>query len=240
MPRGTKSKSSENGRTEHGQGLEEWTHNIERSSDKDPYSLPFDEFVRYVLDRTEWYPDPDHWSSPLFEFTRWMNGRGELRGLEACRAAMLIDQSFKRIEGGTEALWEDMFPGLLTGDPRAEFIDTWPKIKTPANMDALQLAFRAAHKLPLRPMRVMSSKYCKLISIAGHLQQSRPGEPIALPVERLGDLIKIDRKFIGKYLKFATSAELLRKTSDSVAHRRAAEFMFASERFNWKTGDQIN
>jgi len=241
MTRAKKSKSSEVGRTQHSQAMDgaDYAHEAsDKGSDKDPYLLPLDEFVQYAL-RTKLFPDPERRLSPLFEFTRWMRGRKEL-GTDAYSAAKVIDECFKRIEGVADVVWEDMFPDLLTDDPRAEFIDTWGKITTPANMDVLQVAFRNALKVPLHPRLAMSSKYCELISIAGHLQRSRPAQPIALPVERLGNLLGVDRKFIGKYLKFATDAELLRRTSDYVPHRRAAEFIFATERFNWITGDQIN
>ena len=201
--------------------------------------LPLAEFVREILNRAQWFPDSENWRSPLFDFARWMKARPELP-TDGLSAAVAVEQALAELApDDCDDPWDYHFGGLPTDDPRAEFIATWGRIRTPANMDALQVAAREAERLPLKLLRFYSTKHSKLISLAGHLQKPRLGQSIALPVERIAEVLNCNRKYVGEYLKFAMQEQLLSKVTECVPHHRAAEFIFAVERFDWKTGSQI-
>jgi hypothetical protein len=203
------------------------------------FGLPFDKFVREAIKQNESPPEEGVWRSPLWEFTRWIKARHELTRSEGYAAAKLVEIVLARHTPEGVDPWDHHFGSLeLIDDPRAEFIDTWDRVKTPASMDALTVASQDAHRLPLRPKRSYSAKYCELVSVAGHLQRGRPDQVIALPVERIAEILECDRKSVTRYLKFAVREKLLASVSECVPHHRAAEFRFASDRFDWTTGEQ--
>jgi hypothetical protein len=204
------------------------------------FALPLNEFVLEAIKQNESLPWGDTWRSPLWEFTRWMKARRELTRCDGYGAAVLVQTVLARHTPEGDDPWDYNFGHLdSVDDPRAEFIDAWDKVKTPANMDALTVASQEAQRLPLRPKRSYSHKYCELLSLAGHLQRGRPGQVIALPVERTAEMMNCDRKSVTAYLKFAVKEKLLTKVSECVPHQRAAEFRFASDRFDWTTGEQV-
>jgi len=219
------------------------------------FALPLKQFVLEAIKLNELPPQNGAWRSPLWEFTRWMKARTEFTHCGGYNAATMIEEIIVQLVPDGLDPWEYYFidlPGI--NDPRAEFIETWDKVRTPANMDALTVAWQAAEQLPLKPTHSYSAKYCALLSIAGHLQRARSGRfgqepegecepwgqaPIALPVERIAELLQCDRKSVSTYLKFARDEGLLTKVSECVPHQRAAEFTFKTECFDWSTGRQV-
>ena len=171
---------------------------------EDIFALPLNEFVLEAVKQNESLPSGDTWRSPLWEFTRWIKARRELARFDGYTVARLVQQVLAPHTPHDGDPWEHHFGHLDSiDDPRAEFIDTWDKVKTPANMDAVTVAYQEAQRLPLRPKRSYSRKYCELLSLAGHLQRGRPNQAIALPVERTAETLKCDRKSVTRYLKFA-------------------------------------
>lgn len=205
----------------------------------DLFSLPMTDFLKVVIARCQGLPDTGTWRSPMFEFTRYLKARKDFVGWDALNVAERVESDLRRLTPEDEDPWQYHFGDMGADDARAEFVDTWPKIRTPADMDALQAAARLAERRPLQPQRVYSPKYCHLISIAGHLQRSCGDKPIALPVERLAELLGCNRRSVGTYLKFAMKENILRKVTECVPHNRAAEFIFSVDRFDWSTGRQI-
>ena len=208
------------------------------------YALPLDDFIHESI-RLNDFPPKDSWRSPLWEFVRLVKGRREFAKLGGYDVARTLDIVLRRIATGCVASgddqWDYHFGNLdAVGDPRAEFIDSWDKVRTPANMDALCTAWQSATEFPLGPRREYSNKYCEFLSLAGHLQHARPDKEIALPVERIAAELKCDRKSVGMYLKFAIKEGLLARTSECVPLHRAAEYRFAIERFDWVSGKQIS
>ena len=175
----------------------------------------------------------------MFEFTRYIKARKEFIACDGLNVAERLEPDLRLLAAEDEDPWEYHFGGMGTDDGRAEFIETWHKIRTPADVDALQNAARIADRRPLQPKRRYSAKYCQLVSIARVLQMILRDKPIALPVERLAELLNCDRRTIGTYLKFALTKNLLTKVTPCVPHQRAAEFSFAVDRFDWRTGRQI-
>jgi hypothetical protein len=85
----------------------------------------------------------------------------------------------------------------------------------------------------------MSSTYVRFISIAGHLQRQRPGQPIKLPVARLAQELGVTPQMVSLYRKFAQDEGLLKLVHEhDQAARRATEFTFALELFDLNTGAQ--
>ena len=203
------------------------------------FALHLEQFVQEAVKQNESPPEDGTWRSPLWEFTRWIKARREFVRCDGYAVATLIEKVLARQCPDGVNPWEYYF-GELPGidDPRAEFIDTWDRVRTPANMDALTVAWQEAQRLPLRPKRSYSDKYCELVSLAAHLQRGRPDQVIALPVERIAEILECDRKSVTRYLKFAVKEKLLARASDCVPHQRAAEFRFDVDRFNWTTGEQ--
>jgi hypothetical protein len=205
----------------------------------DLFALRLEEFVLEAIKKNEAPPEDGTWRSPLWEFTRWVKARREFVRCDGYTVATLIEKVLARQSPDGVNPWECHFGALpAIDDPRAEFIDTWDRVKTPANMDALTVAWQEAQRLPLKPKRPYSVKYCNLLSLAGHLQHGRPNQVIALPVERIAEILECDRKSVTKYLKFAIKEKFLAKASDCVPHHRAAEFRFDVDRFDWTTGQQ--
>jgi hypothetical protein len=220
--------------TDSDQSSPEREHRVGRNQ---VFELPLVDFVREVLDRNVW-PDSEEWRSPLFDFTRWMKGRNDMPR-DGYSAALIVEQALAELAPDDHAdPWIYHF-GNVTDDARAEFIDTWDKVRTPAGMDTLLAAAREAERLPLRFLRPYTPRYCEVMSLAGHLQQSRAGQKIFLPVERLATLLNCDRHSITRYLKFGIQEKLLHKVAEHIPLHRAAEFTFAVQRFDWETGHQI-
>jgi hypothetical protein len=205
------------------------------------FALSLEEFVLEAIRQNEAPPQDGAWRSHLWEFTRWIKARRELVRTDGYNAAKLIQIVLARhVPDGQTDPWEYHF-GKLPGidDPRAEFIDTWDRVRTPANMDALTVARQEALQFPLQPKRSYSPQCDEMVSLAGHLQRARPESAIALPVERVAEILKCERKSVTRYLKFALKDGLLTKVAECVPHRRAAEFRFEMGRFDWTSGKQV-
>lgn len=162
----------------------------------DLFALPLDEFVLEAIKQNELPPEDGVWRSPLWEFTRWTKARREFARSDGYAVAKLVECVLARHAPDGVDPWEHRFGSLDSiDDPRAE-LDTWGTVKTPANMDALTVAWQEAQRLPLRPTRSYSPTYCELVSLAGHLQRGRPDQVIALPVEGIAELLECDRKSV--------------------------------------------
>ena len=133
-------------------------------------------------------------------------------------------------------LWQTYFPA--SDDGKAEFIHTWERVKWPrASLDQAQAE---AAKLPLKPKRCCSLKYGQFISIAGHLQRAVDG-PILLPCAKVAGLLACEPMTITRYRTLAQNEGLLRLERRGIRmQRKADEFRFAVELFDWKTGNQIS
>jgi len=92
----------------------------------------------------------------------------------------------------------------------------------------------------LKPFRCYSVNYGLFVSVAGYLQQSVKG-PILLPCRKIAVLLERDAMTISRYRRLAIQDGLLRLTARGIkAQRKADEFSFATELFDWKTGEQIS
>jgi Bifunctional DNA primase/polymerase, N-terminal/Primase C terminal 1 (PriCT-1) len=176
------------------------------------------------------------WMSPMFAFARLLKARPEFSTIDGYAAAQALDivltESFSVPDP-----WHSIF-GELSDDPRVELIKTWSSVKVPAVGDPLVMAHEAAQGLPLKPLRIYSERYAQFISLAGHLQSAYPGQTIAVPLERFGKLLSCHHTMVSKYRRIAEDDGLLTKESKYIVNKRAAEFRFRVEWFDWGTGEQ--
>ncbi len=173
--------------------------------------------------------------TPMWDFVRFCAAHPRLRGLSATDAFRQI--SNVKLKDGRPFSWADSFD---SDDPEAEFHATWGKVRVPAGDDILTLAVALAKERPLQPKNCISQRYGLYISIAGRLQELRPGDYINLPVERLGKALGVDERTISYYARLATTDGYI---SLIAKHHKpsgtAAKYKFHSERFNMETGEEL-
>lgn len=71
------------------------------------------------------------------------------------------------------------------------------------------------------------SNFARFVALARQLQTSRPGQPVALPVARIGKLMGVHWTTVGLYRKQAVRDGVLELTDRYVAQRRAGTFRVA-------------
>src|SRR5437868_12941453 len=136
--------------------------------------------------------------------------------------------------------WISCFVDSDSDDPKVEFIQTWDRVRLPAGMDMLDLANRQAKTLPLKLKISHSEKYERFVSIAGHLQRLRPGLPIFLPEQKLAAILGCRYQTVGWYRAEGVKHGLLKELSKhDYGRRRATEFEFNLDLFDWDSGEQI-
>jgi len=207
--------------------------------DRVPTELPLPDYLDWARKRNdELYSagtDGAHFRSHMWEFVRFCAAHPQLRGLAAMDAFQQI--SSVNLKDGRPLSWADAFD---SDDPAAEFLATWDKVRVPAGDDILTLAVALAKERPLHPKNCISQRYGLYISVAGRLQELRPGDYINLPVERLGKALSVDGRTISYYARLATMGGYI---SLIARHHKpsgtAAKYEFHSERFNMGTGEEL-
>jgi serine/threonine protein kinase HipA of HipAB toxin-antitoxin module len=63
-----------------------------------------------------------------------------------------------------------------------------------------------------------------LLAVIRHLESQRPGCPILLPVERIGELMGCDRTLIGRLRKRAIAEGYIQEIERYIAHQKATRF----------------
>jgi hypothetical protein len=201
--------------------------------------LPLRDYVRAAIDKNGLdFACRLKWLSPLFVFARKLKAREEFAASEGYRAAQTLDTVLEEVFGPPDP-WEHVF-GDISSDPRAEFIRTWDCVESSSDGDSLTIARASAQRFPLMPLRSYSSLYNEFISMAGHLQRSHLGQPVAIPVKRFGELLRCHHTMVCHYRRWAVDDGLLSKVAEYAAKQRAAEFTFAVDKFDWSTGEQYD
>ena len=174
----------------------------------------------------------------MFEFIRRAKAHTALEHLEAFEAASLVERCMKSWPEAnvTDDLWQACFPE--SDDAKAEFIDTWIRIKWPrAELDRAEAE---AARLPLKPLPCCSRQYARFVSIAGHLQRGVDGS-ILLPCLKFSEMLGCTPMAVSRYRRLALQYGLLKLTRKGIKiQRKADEFIFAVELFDWNTGEQIH
>jgi len=171
----------------------------------------------------------------MWEFVRLCAAHPKLRGLSATDALRQI--SAVKLRDGRPLSW-DCFD---SDDPQAEFFATWDKVRVPAGDDILALAIALAKERPLHPRNCISPKYVLYVSIAGRLQELRPGDYINLPVTRLGKALDVEERTVSYYADLAKRNGIISRIA---GHHKpsgtAAKYVFHVERFDMETGEELD
>jgi hypothetical protein len=173
----------------------------------------------------------------MWEFVRSAKAHPDIEGLNAFEAFSVLEQCLKSWEvEGKGDIWKSLFPA--SDDPKEEFLYTWERVKWPRN--ELSRARASAQAFPLKPERCYSQKYGEFISLAGHLQREVSGS-ILLPCLKLSEMLRCAPMAVSRYRTWAQADGLLRLTRRGIkAQRKADEFVFAVEQFDWDSGNQIS
>src|SRR5215831_18076078 len=105
----------------------------------------------------------------------------------ACAGHIPNWRGFPRVEGHSVARMFSQFRRS-----RSRILVTWDKVRVPAGEDILVLAVGLARDKPLTLRNPISKNYSRVVSIAAHLQNLRPGDYINLPVARLGEILGVN------------------------------------------------
>jgi hypothetical protein len=152
-------------------------------------------------------------------------------------AASYIEATYQRYCDSARENMGDVWEVLgLTesGDPRAEFISCWERVRVPAGQTLWETVALNFERLLFVPTVCRSPKYQQFVSLAGHLQLARgKGQHILLPVVLWARFLKVSPKMISTYRRWALEAGILRKVANfNRERRRADEFVFDLERFD--------
>ena len=182
------------------------------------------------------YPAPKgHYRSPMFTFVRWTKAHPDLEDLLGLEAAELVESHIKTWEPSSSDPWQTCFPE--SDDPKLEFVDTWHRIKWPRA--ELETARLSAARLPLKPFCCYSPGYQAFVSLAGHLQRNIEGS-ILLPCLKISAILGCRPMTISRYRRMACQDGLLQLIARGIKlQRKADEFRFSVELFDWYTGEQI-
>ena len=200
---------------------------------------PLAEFLHAAWEANGAYQPPAYgrpYRTPMWEFVRRARGHPTLGLLSAFEAATLVERTLHTWpDCGRKDPWQTWFP--QSDDGKAEFLDTWERIKWPrAELDRAQAE---AAKLPLQPTVSCSPQYDRFVSVAGHLQRGVDG-PILLPCVKFSEILRCTPMTVSRYRRLAVQYGLLKLASKGIkAQRKADEFIFNVDLFDWKTGKQI-
>ena len=84
--------------------------------------------------------------------------------------------------------------------------------------DPLELAWRAAES------DSPQTRAAQFIGLCRHLQSARPAESIALPIQRIGELMGVHWTTVSNYRKDAVKRGWLKPVGEYIAHRRAGHY----------------
>jgi hypothetical protein len=172
----------------------------------------------------------------MFTFVRRAKAHPELEGLTGLEAAELVERCLASMLQTSDDPWRTWFPE--SDDAKSEFVDTWGCIKWPRA--ALETAQLSAAKLPLKPTHCYSTGYGAFVSLAGHLQRNVHGS-ILLPCRKIAAVLNCEQMTVSRYRRLATQDGLLHLITRGIRlQRKADEFRFAVEVFDWETGEQTS
>lgn len=93
----------------------------------------------------------------------------------------------------------------------------------PGGLDPLEAAWQATQG-------DCGSNYEQFLALAAHLQEQRPGQPVALPLERIASLLRVHWNSVSYYRSKAVASGILSPAGDYVPHRRAGLYRVSEEK----------
>lgn len=201
-----------------------------------PWHLPFAEFVRYAVEKAEL--EPESWRTPLWDFTRLIKGWCR-EGVKAGEAFRQVDAVMRR-NGGWGRIFE-----LEPEEARAEFCNTWKKIRFRPDETPLDQALAKAKAYPVKAPRdetctVERPKYDRFISLCGWLQVTMGDRPIFLPVRQVAALLETDIRMVSLWRQAAVDEGFLEVVKEHEfrpgGRGRATEFRVTKGYLAWFEG----
>lgn len=93
----------------------------------------------------------------------------------------------------------------------------------PGGLDPLEAAWQATQG-------DCGSNYERFLALAARLQEQRPGQPVALPLERIASLLRVHWNSVSYYRSKAVASGILSPAGDYVPHRRAGLYRVSEEK----------
>jgi hypothetical protein len=200
-----------------------------------PSSLPFDAYVEFAIvsnreemDRQE---EERRWAgTPLFHFTRLIRSHPSMAGKTARQAINAVERVFRDWGYSPCDGWEEWLE-VDREDAHAEILDVWAKIRYDVGCDPLQHAWRQAQAhpatIPPRAVRNYTHSYDQFLQLVGWLQVLEGARPILLPTERIGGLIGLKARTVGRYCAWAIEDGFLARVKPArYTEQRAAEYLY--------------
>lgn len=201
--------------------------------------LPLSQYLRCAWKYNEEAELVEGWRSEMWNFVLLAKSHPDLANCDADRAADVVEAQMRSWLPEPCDIWQQSFPDVE--DPLMEFVATWPKIRVPlGTAGSLEEAAAAATRRPLLPVPVRTPNYGFFISILGHLQRLEGDRSIFVPCHKFSDLLDVTPMTISNYRAVAVKdGLLLAKKKGSFAARKADEFRFRLDAFDFATGHQI-
>jgi hypothetical protein len=151
--------------------------------------------------------------------------------------ADFVERLWARSRNG-ESFWDawEEYDEEFQTDSRGLFIRVWLQMRFPPGADPLLTAKAFADRTPmsLRFKAPMKDKpdYRHLLSICYHLQMLMGDKPVALPQDRLAQIVGKSQQTISGYLAVAERSGIIKKVSrHNFNANLAAKFQVATELF---------
>jgi len=184
---------------------------------------------------------------PMFAFARTVRSHPLLGRLDKYEASeKVIETLTKHFRELTRSCkdknqaWSLLFAAFKCDDPQSEFIAAWSKVRVPIGEGAVPTALAEAERSPFYPARDCGRKYSYFVSIAVHLQLSRPGVTVCLPVSKIAAMLGVDGQTVSRYRQFAEEEGILEMFAPhEYSARKATEFFVKTDLFDLKSGKQI-
>lgn len=153
------------------------------------------------------------------------------------RVADLVERLWAHFRNG-ESFWDawERYDSEYCSDPRGLFIRVWLQMRCPPGADPLLTAKVLAEQTPMTlrckvPMQG-NSDYLRLLSICYHMQKLMHPNPVALPQDRLAQIVGKTQQTISGYLAQAERSGIIKKVArHNFSANLAAKFQVAVELF---------
>lgn len=184
--------------------------------------------------------DPDEaLPTPMFVFAREMMRYpwNDTYRQDPDRIADIVEQIWSHYRDG-ECFWDvwERYDTQYQPDARGLFVRVWLQMRFPPGADPLLTARTFAEQTPMAlrckaPM-LDNPEYRRLLSICYHLQKVMGSKPVALPQDRLAQVVGKTQQTISGYLAQAERSGIIKKVSHhNFKANLAAKFQVAIDLF---------
>jgi len=151
--------------------------------------------------------------------------------------ADIMERAWTHFRNG-ESFWDawEQYDEEFQTDFRGAFIRVWLQMRCPPGADPLLTAKASADQAPMslrfKARMQDNPDYRRLLSICYHLQRLMGSKPVALPQDRLAQIVGKSQQTISGYLAVAERSGIIKKVSRHDFNANlAAKFQVATELF---------